>query len=152
MVSGFTAVSVGARALAGYTASPPNPFAAFADVLPGQPRSAIVARGFSCPVSFFSPGVTEESCILNLATGSFSQIQVTISHGVIFQSFFTMPGDVLKLGDLILLWGTPKIHENEHSVSFLWPGHGVVASAAIQTGQFSPFLPVRIIAFTATEM
>jgi hypothetical protein len=129
-----------------------NLFSAYAHFFPGQLKSAVVARGFSCPVSFFSPGVTEESCILNLATGSFSQIQVTISHGVIFQTFFTLRGDWLKLGDLISLWGIPQIHEYEHSVSFLWPGHGVVASAAIQTGQFSPFLPVRIIAFTATEM
>ena len=149
---GVTTVS--AKTLAGYTAAPPNPFAAYADILPGQPRSAAVERGFSCPVSFFfgnAPSDTDEMCILNPAAGKFQQVQVSIARGVIGQARFIMREDSLKLGDLTILWGVPQVYELDHSLYFAWPGMGVTASSLRHLGRVSPFFSTRIVSFSDTN-
>jgi hypothetical protein len=155
MVSGFTTLCVGARALAGYTTLPSNPFASFADVLPGQPRSALVARGFSCPVSFFiatDPDVTDETCVFYQAIDIFRQVQVTVSQGVIRHLTFIMRENALTIGDLAALWGNPEVQEYGRSVDLFWRSHGVYAIASNISGRFSPFLPVWSVSFTDTGL
>jgi len=147
ILSGFATVSVGVGVLAGYR-TPLNPFSIFADVFPGQPRSAVAARGFSCPASFFfitEPGLTDETCFLNPTAGPFFQVSVITSQDLIRHITFTLRENTLTLGDLAALWGMPEVHEYGHAAFFMWSNSGVIATTIAYTGEFSLFLPVRTV-------
>jgi len=114
-----------------------NPFAAYADVFPGQPKSAAVERGFSCPAGIFR--APEEYCFLRVARGEIYQVGVKISGGIIRQTDFTLRNQTLRLGDLILLWGMPQCN----SGNYAWPSRGVVAEMPFHDGHVSPTVAVR---------
>ena len=147
---GCAVVSVSAVSLARSTPVPSNPFAVYADIFPGQPGGAIQGRGYSC-----STGINEylpnEHCTLNSASGAFSQIGVVIADNAIKNNNFILRGDTLRLGDLMLLWGTPDIQEQIHSVFLFWRRIGVTAIITEYAGYFSLHLPVRRVLITNDE-
>jgi hypothetical protein len=153
MVTGFTVVSVGIRALAQGTPAPLNPFSSFADVFPGQPANAIEVRGFLCIASPYgsSPGLPDEHCALRLAAGAFSQVEVVVSQGVVFNISFVMRDKTLRLGDLPMISGRPLVHQSDHSILCFFPSSGVYAWITSHTGQFSFFLPVESVYFTTAR-
>jgi hypothetical protein len=151
MFISFTVLNIGAIALAGHATTRPNPFSSFADVLPGQPRRAVVTREFSCAMGAY-PILPDEYCTLDLAMGDFVQVGVVVSQGTVSRTDFTPREGTCTVGDLVLLWGIPVIQANQgrRVVEFSWPGNGVSASAFSDTGQFSLFLTVWSVSFHDT--
>lgn len=125
------------------TARPQAPFSAYTDVFPGQPHSAVLARGISCDPD---PDLTlTQYCTHAPSTGPFSLIAMTISDGVIRRVNFTVRENTLRVGDLPLAWGQPNIRLYGHSVTLDWPSIGATANAWAQRGRFSYFMPVQRI-------
>jgi hypothetical protein len=123
----------------------PEPFVSLADLFPGQPRSAVEARGFSCMVIGF--GTYAETCLLLPNTGIFSEIGVTTSPlGYVNSSYFRLREDTLRLGDLAALWGRPEVYDQYEYLLFSWFGGSVNATSAY-TGRFSFLLPVDRVFF-----
>lgn len=77
LLTGFTAVGMGAEALGRNAETPLNPFEAYLDIFPGQPLSAVVKRGVSCWfVEDYYATPTQEHCVLTPTAGIFSMIEV----------------------------------------------------------------------------
>lgn len=150
LVIGLGASTCGVVVLLRSTTQPTNPFASFADLLPRTPRSAIQAWGFVCPQSGEDDfeHYMGSTCILWPTEGLFAQVDVVISEGDIRQTVFTVSEDTLRVGDLMVLWGTPEIRRYSRSVYLLWRSHRTFAWASDYPGQMSPFLPVWKIYFT----
>jgi hypothetical protein len=150
VVAIFTAVYAGARMLAGDTAAPFNPFAPYADVFPGQPRSAVVDRGFSCPsVRDYDTyqDTSEETCIFRPESDPFFDVQVVLSSDSIHQIMFAIHDNRLRVGNLIALWGKPEVQVKSHLVYLFWRSRKINALAPRDTGRFSLFLPVWKVYF-----
>jgi hypothetical protein len=143
----FTVASIVPRMLGRNTDPPHIPFAAFADVFPGQPRSGVAARKFSCPMSDFGGyrGRTDEFCYLYLATGVFSRVGTTISKESIRVIYFTLRDNTLKMGDLMLLLGTPEVRDYGYFSYFRWPQSGATAVTDLSRGKSFFLLAVRSI-------
>jgi len=150
LVSGFSAGGAGMRILARNAAAASNPFAVFADVFPGQSRSAVAARGFSC----YSAGAsasdrdpTDESCILRPESGSLSQVEVLIPGDEIRRLDFRIHENALRLGDLAVFWGVPEVQRYSRSLYVFWRSLGIFALVVRNTEEFSLFLPVQRVYF-----
>lgn len=130
------------------TPLPVDPFAPFADVLPGSPRSAVVARGFACAMATY-PILPDEYCTLDLETGIITHIGVVVSRQTVTRTDYTLREGALRLGDLALAWGSPNALNRRLGWAF-WTGSGGYASAAFSGWRNPYFLPIRLVAFRAT--
>jgi hypothetical protein len=131
IVTAFTVFTVVTRVIAGFIPTPPNPFAVYADVFPGQSRAALADHGFVCPPrvsgSYGAPAYA--SCEAWPTTGLFSQVRVTLAQDVIRQIDFVLRGTTLRVGDLITLWGSPHIVGARNVQYYYWTGGAIQASA-----------------------
>ena len=142
LLIGFTLVGLGVEAL-GQTAPPrPNPFAAFADIFPGEPQSAVDARAFICTRGLYDY-LPNQHCSLDTAAGAFTQVGVVVADGVIDEISFRLRDDTLQVGDLMLLWGIPEVVAQRHAVYLYWHERHVIALVRDYSGEFSLFLRVR---------
>jgi hypothetical protein len=132
--------------LAQHNGSPGDPFSTYTNALPGQTRSAIVARGFFCP-AYFSVD-SSEYCTQSPLTGPFSHVAVTLSHGVVRKTYFVVRGGALRIGDLPAHWGRPTVHVYGRSVKLDWSDIGVTAFGCSANGEFSYFLQVSRLEFS----
>ena len=151
LLAGFTVIASGTQMILAQTTTVPreNPFAAFADIFLGQPRSAIEAGGFTCPVSSFG-GSTDEHCIMSLKSNVFSSAGVDIVDNVIHYITFNVRKNTLRVGDLVLLWGMPEIVVRGRQVLMRWHQSSIFAAATSYTGKFSPRLPVTSVSIAQT--
>lgn len=147
-LTGFTTVGLGAIVFAQHGDPPANPFAAYADIFPGQPGSAVVARGLSCAANAHNYYQSEdyETCILDPTASAFSQIWVGISNGIIEQTDFVIQDQRLRVGDLTSILGANYRRNRSPLVAFYWRGRSTLAW--INTDQMSPFSPVWKLTFT----
>jgi hypothetical protein len=149
MLIGFAAVSLSARTLGQHTARPPDLLAAFADMRPGQPRVDLEAGGFTCYDESYNYYPIKEHCGVYFETGIFTHIELLImSDGKIRSAAFTVRGNALRLGDLMLVLGNPEVHRNGRQAVFVWRSSGSTASAISNTGLFSPFVSLKSVSFT----
>ena len=116
-----------------------NPFSNYDSILPGQPRSAVIAAQFSCQSSKQS-----EYCTRAPAEGPFSLVSVILREGVVRRNTFVVRTSGLVVGDLALLWGRPHIRRYGHSFNFEWQ-NAVTAMGGAKNGRFSYHLPVWVI-------
>jgi hypothetical protein len=150
VVAAFAGLNIGLKALVGYTATVVNPFAAFADVFPGQPRSAAFARGFSCASANAHEtyqDIPEETCIFRPESEPFFMVQMFLYGDTIRQVDFRMHENTIRVGDLIALWGHPEADAYSRSIFLYWRSQGIFALVPWESGQFSLFLPVRRVYF-----
>jgi hypothetical protein len=131
------------------TPPPPNPFVSFADIFPGQPESAVEARGTShrLPTYNFYGVLSDKYYSFTPAESIFSDVRVTISHGIISQTIFVLRDNPLRVGDLAELFRTSNMHVYLNAVYFVLPNNFVIAKTATHTGRFSLFLPVWSVSF-----
>jgi hypothetical protein len=145
----FTVVSLGARAVAQYAQPPPNPLITFADMLPGKSGNGMEARGFSCYSESYDYRATQLHCFVDLPTGNFIRIGLLISQDWVIQSAsFTMRGNMLRLGDLMLTLGRAQVSRYGGQTIFNWPGTGITASSFANGAPRSPLLPLWSVSFT----
>jgi len=154
---GVLAIVIGLMAFTRYNEVPLNPFAAYADMLPGAPISAALEHGFSrLSNNSHSPsdGVIEV-CDYSPQSELFSRMRVSTQDGVIKVLILTPHDNTVKLGDLILMWGTPEVHFNTTHVSlvlFLWPAQRASALASTYDQRLIYFLPIQTITFSEREL
>ena len=130
---------------------PFDPFAPYADILPGQSRDGVAQRGLNC--QFDLVPLFEEICTLTPETGGFSEILVKIAPhtGRISRVVFKPREGTLTVGDLVLLWGDPEITFHSQTANLRWPNVHVVAIPETYDGDFSYWLPIAHIALVSTE-
>src|SRR5690348_10693220 len=77
LITGIVSIgSVGLTLLVRLNKPIPNPFTSYADIFPGQPQNAVLARGFSCQSS-------PQYCTSTPANSPFALIAVTLTNGVV---------------------------------------------------------------------
>jgi hypothetical protein len=146
LLLGFAAVSAGTGALGRSAELPSDPFVSFADLFPGQPRSAVVARRLSCLTTanngmYYDAPI--EICSLWPEDGIFSQVAVKVKEDVIQNTLFLLRENTLRIGDLMLMWGQQAVHSYNQGTYFSWDDNYHTASVINHTGRLSFFLPVR---------
>ena len=157
----LTAVSLtiifGTRMAAQSMPSASSPMKAYTGVFPGQPRSAVDAYGFSCSVmeSYADGRPTMESCLLSPAEGDVSSVEVIVSDNFIALIRFIYSESAVRLGDIMLLLGRPKVHRNGEQMYFTWYDSGVMATSnhlIADKRHTSPTLSLYWISFSDTRI
>ena len=135
----------------GRNQAPVDPFGSFADILPGQPWNAEKEQRFKCYLNL-TP-TYEEDCSMNLATGLFLKIQVSVSlpTGEIRKTIFIPRETSLRLGQLAILWGRPEVKVYSGIMNIRWPKAHTVAIPQSDFAKFSYWLPISYVAFEATQ-
>lgn len=152
---GFAVITVGTRTLAQYTVPQPNPFEPFADIFPGESRSAFVSRGFIsrgfiCHLNYLPP--VSEICAVNLPSGDFTSIYIIFREDRIENLTFILRGETLRIGDVLTLFGISKTHQYGGKYKYLeshffWL-HDMKVSILSYTGRSPLFVPVSSISFS----
>jgi hypothetical protein len=104
----------------------PDPLLAYADILPGQPRNALAARGLACVVPNYPVG---ESCSFQLESGPFSQVHAVIVNDHIEALNLIAYESTLTVGDLVLWWGRPDVVLTGRHTTLAWHIGAVIAVA-----------------------
>ena len=147
LVSGFSVVILSIRLLP-QTAPPPDPFVSFADILPGQSKSDLAEQRFLCSTAdhnYVEP--LEEVCVFDPPTGIFSTVAVSFVNDVSDGGFLFVRDGTLKVGDLVKLWGKPRIHQYGYWGQLKWLRSGDMDWTVSYKGRYSLFLPVGSIVF-----
>lgn len=159
LLVGFAVVNMGVRALAQYGTPPANPFPDYADVLPGQPATALETRAFSCQLNYDyyydrteTADPIEESCVFIPSASFFSSVEVIISEGIIHQTTFILRANTLQVGDLEKLLEMPMLHNLYHTAYFFLPEDFVIVKTAGYVRHFSLFLSVWSVTFTEINL
>jgi hypothetical protein len=128
----------------------PDPFIAFANVMPGQSMDTLKleAQGFSCHDNTLpSPADISQDCMRAVPTGSFSHINLTIWDGVIQWLDLKVREHDLNVGDLSLRWGSPEVRIEGNWVHLSWPNRHVTGLGWSHNGQFTYFQALSYITF-----
>lgn len=147
--------SVSVMAMSGISASEPpfDPFAPYADILPGQSREAVLQRGFHCQFNIVPS--FEEFCSLTPETGIFSEIQVKFAAAPythqVRHVVFTLREKVFTLGHLVSLWGIPQITLYGETATFRWRNRHIIAVPQAYHRHFSYWHPIVYVVFQSTE-
>ncbi len=128
--------------------APRNPFADYTPLMPGQPESAAIERGFLCASI---PNYTGTTCVdtRSLTLLSFSEIYIMGTQRRIIDRIGFIPrGDTLTIGDLTALWGRPTYQMQGSLVVVLcWPG--VYALSPLNGNRATTyFSPVKMVEFS----
>lgn len=150
---GFTVIIMSVRTLALTVGEPSNPFSAYANLFPGQSTSNVEMSKFTCALPDADDRLIEEHCALKLLTGTFSEVGIITFGGIVRQISFIMREETLRVGDLMLLWGTPEVQKYSRSVYLFWQNRSVFALARRDNRLSSLSLPVLRVYFfnVATE-
>lgn len=147
VLTGGFAIAILGIGMLGKEVTPPDPLAIVADVLAGNSKSDLQARGFLCSsIDHNDTDSTGEWCTFNPPTGMFSKIAVMFVNGEGCNGFLQMRQDTLTVGDLVKLWGRPRIYQHGFWGQLEWTDNGVTVWTDYQ-GYYSLFLPVRSIVF-----
>ena len=150
LMGGFGLVIMGALGLMHYADLPSNPFAAYADVFPGQPIRALSAHEPSCWHDYYLD-VSETRCNLSPKSGVFSEVAVIYANDLIHHISFTMRDNTFKIGDLAVLLGVSEFHAHG-SVLFLWRGNVGLAQVVKPSAHFSVLRRVWQVTLTDTRL
>lgn len=138
-------VSMVALTTFGHDDYPHDPFAPYAGILPGQPLTAVLERGFTCQYRVI-PDV-DESCVLVLERGVFSKVEVSIAVNTSRVRRVVFAPHELTLGNLELLWDKPEVISYGHNANLRWRTLGIIAIVRAYRGHFSHWLPVEYVVF-----
>ena len=117
-----------------------DPFLAYASIVPGQHWGGTLEHEFSCSASTMpSPVIVGNECVNHLHTGPLSQVDVTIWDGFIIRANFTLRENVLRIGDLVLLWGKPDIRLGQYA-ALTWDNRRAIAVAYLSPSRRFDYL------------
>ena len=148
----FGVVILSVMGLMHHASIPANPFAVYADVMPGQPRHAIDGHGFQCWLSdrsFYDPAETR--CRVQPETGTFSRIEAVCSRTLIHRLTFDIRDGTLTMGDLAVLLDLSEIRVHGQ-VFFTWRGQIGVAQILKPYAHFSMHRQVWQVTLTDARL
>jgi len=125
-----------------------EPFAAFADRLPGHQldTSILKAEGFTCSFDLAPlPYYVSEECWQQFQTGLFSLVHMTVWDGTVKRLDLLIRGDWLTVGELALLWGRPDVYKNGNYLNVSWSDPHVMGTVLPRNGRFTFFLALSQI-------
>src|SRR5262245_52197629 len=126
-----------------------DPFHAYADIFPGQPRSAALVREFLCrETPHPSPADVVEECVYASPTGSFSQIRVVVWDSMIVRLDFSVRANMLRVGELLIWWGSDELECDDGAGILRWPERKQVATGYFPNGRLTYFSSVSQVSFT----
>jgi hypothetical protein len=126
----------------------PSPLLAWADILPGQPRSAIAGHEFLCAPS---PPNCPDTCVYLPASGPFFQISVVRGCEEIEAVWFIVRDHALTVGELARMWGRPEIQEIGRFTTIAWPERSARALIRAPSHRLNYWLPIAYIYLTLPE-
>jgi hypothetical protein len=126
------------------TAAPADPFAAYADVMPGASRADVLNAGFICDTR------QPDYCSRLVNDIHFTSVSITCAEDRVAQTQFMIRDGMLRIGDLPYFTEEPAARFTQHSVRFSWGS--VHASAQTDNRQFSYFTSLMSITFTASPL
>jgi hypothetical protein len=124
-----------------------DPFSNYREVFPGQPRSVVIAQGFSCDSSNKTGSI--EWCTSGPSDSPFYLVSVSLKDGIVTRIDFATRENALVVGELPVSWGRPEIQLYGESAILKWPDVGVSANGWTESGQFSYFMPVVRLSLAA---
>lgn len=127
-----------------------NPFSEYADILPGQPKSAVLALQFSCKT--MNDTYEPMYCTRAPVAGDFSLVTATLSNDVVRRVDFIVRKGALVVGELSLAWGRPQVSVYGQSVNLEWWDLGVAAGGHAQNRRFGYFVPLFRLSITASKI
>ena len=149
----FTLISLSIVTLAvlggGYLAYPdgyPDPFALYTDLVPGTiaiglERSSCYDRSYGYPRVY----ATDTVCQLDLKSEFFSDVRLTVEdYSKVIEVIFI--GDNLRVADIVVHWGQPRMIEKGTFRTVLWWAEGVTALIADRSMNLY-WQPVRFVRF-----
>ena len=150
LMVGALAITITSIWMLSQKAPPPDPFATFSGVFPGQhvDTRRLEAQGYTCTLETY-PSVAEMpmNCSQDLPTGSFSNVTVTVWDGNVKQLMLIARENTVSIGDLMFFWGHPRIHQYSSWGQLDWPRGEDLNLTVSYTGRYSPFRPVGSIMF-----
>ncbi|MBX3083726.1 MAG: hypothetical protein KF716_18985 [Anaerolineae bacterium] len=135
------------------TPVPPNPFDAYADILPEQGLRGLDAHGFVCHVRDYNyyADPAETRCDVRLETGTFSRIEVFYAGGTIKRTDFEIRENAIKVGDLVVFLGLTEVLPRGH-IFFTWHGSVGLALYAKPSDRYGVFQHVSKVTLTNTPL
>lgn len=150
-VLGFTLITASVRVLARTNSASPNPLFSNAERLIGQPVSAIEGYGFWCSEKQSYPSIfdtpKELRCVLEPTSGTFSEIGLVASEGIILEVDFKVRRGSLRVGNLMSSWGTPDAQKYNTTLYFYLHGRSVLAVVSHERKYFTPLMAVWRVYF-----
>jgi hypothetical protein len=126
----------------------PDPFSPYADLLNGTTTAGLVCTDATLINDEMGADAARQVCTASPIDALFSHVQVVIEDNW-YQVVFTSRGETLTIGALARLWGRRQVGSAHRGrMTLQWPAPGITAVISIH-GQFSYFLPIERIAFTA---
>lgn len=152
LMGSFGVVIASVMGVRRYASTPVNPFAVYADVMPGQPSHAIDAHDFTCWLrdhTYYDQA--EMHCRLQPETGAFSRVEAVYSKDLIQRLSFDIRDDALTMGDLAVLLDLSDIRVHGQ-VFFTWRGNIGVAQIVKPYEHFSLYRPVWQVTLTDARL
>lgn len=127
-----------------------TPFIAYEEIFPGAPKQAIVEQGFTCQPGYNA--AKTEFCSHYPSSGVFSHVGVWVANDVSHRITFTIRKDAFRLGDLPWAWDREDIAHTRlgYRLSLSPDESSLKVSARVESGEFSPFLPLQSVSFVMT--
>jgi hypothetical protein len=153
LIGGFGMVIMSVVGLMHYASPPSDPFAAYADVFPGQPISALEARGFVCTLweDDYYHEASERHCSLHLETGDFTDLVAFSSSKIISRISFMIRDNAISMGDLVG-WLAISEFRLQGSLLFIWRGNVGVARFIHPNKKFSILRRMWLVTLTDTRL
>ncbi len=152
LVVGFLSAMLLVNTLAKHVIDPypPDLFASFTDLFPGQSIDVrmLETEGYSCYTDTLpsSADITER-CTQDLQTGLFSHISVTIWDGVVKWLDLGVREHGLTVGDLSLRLGCPEVSVSGQWVGLNWFNHHITGSGWSYNGRFTYYQALSQVSF-----
>lgn len=126
----------------------PNPLAAYTDLIPGRITNVALLDDFSCSAAVDSMKL----CSFTPTAGTVEHISIIIKHDVIYGTSFHFRDNSLRIGDLALMWGTPRIVRSEESISLFWFRNNTIITLPSLRGRLNYSRPIRAISMGENQM
>lgn len=124
----------------------PDPFAAYADILPGKLLIDMLGK-HTCERVFVMPG-TDYTCTIQTIPEDFDRVIVTVLDGTIREVQF-VPADLVVI-DVVRHWGQPDSIKHMEQTCFMEWDSGMIA-VANPCQRFSYLLPVSQVLLYTTR-
>lgn len=129
-----------------------DPFMEYRDLFGDDPRHTALSLGFTCRdtgVGRLNARTVSSFCSRSNVNEVFSEAYLWVADGTIKEFSFSPRENTLRLGDLALLWGKPRLWLNCETAVVVWPARQIIGVLARpEAGRVNHFSPVISVSFT----
>ncbi|MBZ0289556.1 MAG: hypothetical protein K8I30_18180 [Anaerolineae bacterium] len=153
VTTGLGMAAISAKGLAEYVmVSPVNPFAPFAEFLPGRSAIALRDSPFACYNAYPYLGDSQKHCYFHPADGAFFSIDLTVDTTFIVQTTFMLRDNSVKVGDFRGWWDIQPFHGFPNVAFGYLPDTVVIARTTGHSDYSFLFKRVWSVTFTVRDV